>query len=94
MLASIFLHYVSLQQEPSNPYDCNAVVVHAISSEGRQLTLGHVEKLPTELWCSTELLNRHIFFVDFSPSCSSMAIFSRFSICILALLARAEQPQP
>ena len=31
-----FGHHVSLHREPSNPYDCNAVVATAITSEGRQ----------------------------------------------------------
>ena len=44
-------HHVSPERELNNPYDCNAVVVHAISSEGRPLVLRHVEKQAAE-WLS------------------------------------------
>ena len=46
-----YWHHVTLEREPNNPYDCNAVVAHAISSEGKPLMLVHVEKQAAE-WLS------------------------------------------
>ena len=50
-----FWQHVMSVREPSNPHDCNAVMVCTVSRNGKELKIGHIEKEAAE-WLSSLLL--------------------------------------
>ena len=50
-----FWQHVTFVREPSNPQDCNAVMVCTVSRNGKELKIGHIEKEAAE-WLSSLLL--------------------------------------